>query len=404
MNCSRCSADAVEGGRYCFQCGADVREDLQSGPGRRRSFAAHPGEPVLSFNIMSSLMPLAAGTTPQTYRFALGAGLAVPIVAAALGFLPFAFAAAAVVVPITYLVYLYDVNEWEDQPVPVILGTVALTGALATVFTLIWHRLILDGHVGGFGRAGEIDGSTLLVIGLLVPIVGELIRQIGPVFLASKPRFDDLIDGLTFGVTAGVTFAAFETLVLNSGVILDGAAHVEDPNGSFWVSLIITSALIKPLVYGSATGLAVAAWSGVGAGHDGFKGQYVRGLLEAVGANIAFQVGLFLLGRLEGDLSSVLSVLWGLAVAAVLILRIRVVLHSALLEGALEAAARDSIPASAVHTIGFCGECEMPLVHRASFCTACGTAVRAASKRVRHSNSAAPDKDLIDAYANGATR
>ena len=93
------------------------------GAERRESFALQPGEPVMSFNMVTSLMPLASGTAPQTYRWALGLGLLIPVVAGALGFLAFAFVAAALVVPAVYVVYMYDVNEWEDQPVAVVLGT-----------------------------------------------------------------------------------------------------------------------------------------------------------------------------------------------------------------------------------------------------------------------------------------
>ncbi len=67
-------------------------------------------------------MPLASGSAPQTYRWALGLGILIPVVAGALGFLAFAFVAAAVVVPAIYVVYMYDVNQWEDQPIGVVLG------------------------------------------------------------------------------------------------------------------------------------------------------------------------------------------------------------------------------------------------------------------------------------------
>src|SRR5688500_11224767 len=118
MTCPRCQTALPDVAHYCGRCGNDVR----TGEGVGRSFAVHPGEPVASFNLVSSLMPLAAGSTPQTYRFALSLGLAVPVVAAVLGYLPFAFATACVVVPVVYLLYLYDVNEWEDQPITVVLA------------------------------------------------------------------------------------------------------------------------------------------------------------------------------------------------------------------------------------------------------------------------------------------
>jgi RsiW-degrading membrane proteinase PrsW (M82 family) len=396
MTCPRCQSALPDVAHYCGRCGTDVRAGASGG----RSFAVHPGEPVASFNLVSSLMPLAAGSTPQTYRFALSLGLAVPVVAAVLGFLPFAFATAAVVVPVVYLLYLYDVNEWEDQPVPVVLATVGVALLLGAVFTLGWRELIYDDGLARAGRSG-IQLEDLLVLCLLVPIVGEILKQIGPLVLASRPKFDDLIDGLTFGVAAGAAFAAAETFILNKDIILDGASRVDNPDSGLWVSLIITAALIKPIVYGAATGIAAASFSGLGEGYDGFKPTYFRGLAEAIVANILFQLGLYLTGQLDGTLGAVLGMLWGFVVAGALILRLRYFLHSALMEGALEAAARGTTPKTAVQDIGFCGSCEMPLLHEAMFCIACGTSVRASSKQTRVANATSsptpPPDDTVGA-------
>ena len=168
------------------------------GSERRESFALQPGEPVASFNMVTSLMPLASGSAPQTYRWALGLGLLIPVLAGALGYLAFAFVAAALVVPAIYVVYMYDVNEWEDQPLPVVLGTVAAAAALGVGFTFLWHAGLLGDEVApvDFGQgAGGVRWTSLLVLVLLVPVVSELLKQVGPLFLASRPQFDDMIDG-----------------------------------------------------------------------------------------------------------------------------------------------------------------------------------------------------------------
>src|SRR3712207_6252467 len=109
--------------------------------------------------------------------------------------------------PIFYIVYIYDVNLWEDEPIPVTGLAFALTGALAVVFTILWTWLrgpvpfgttTFDGSLSATPQVGQF-----LVVALLVPLVGEAIRQLGPVLLASRPEFDDLMDGLTFGVISG---------------------------------------------------------------------------------------------------------------------------------------------------------------------------------------------------------
>jgi RsiW-degrading membrane proteinase PrsW (M82 family) len=356
---------------------------------RRQSFALQPGEPVASFNFVSSLMPLASGTAPQTYRWALGLGILIPVVAGALGFLAFAFVAAALVVPAVYVVYMYDVNQWEDQPLAVVLGAIGAAAALGVGFTFLWHAGLLHDDLApvdfdGNG-AGSIRWSSLVVLVLLVPIVGELLKQVGPILLARRPAFDDMIDGLTFGVAAGAAFAAAETIVVNRG-LFSTFGQVDSPDAGFWVSLILSAAVVKPLVYGAATGIAVASFSGLGSGYDGFKPGYFRGLAEALVANILFQGGLFLAARLEGTTGAVVGLVWGALIAAALVVRLRYLLHFAVLEAALEASSQGTQLKDAARGTAYCPSCEMPLLASANFCVACGTSVRAGSKVTRARN------------------
>ena len=354
-----------------------------------QSYALQPGEPVASFNLVTSLMPLASGSAPQTYRWALGLGILIPVVAGALGFLAFAFVAAAVVVPAIYVVYMYDVNQWEDQPFGVVLGAIGAAAALGVGFTFLWHAGILDSNISSVNfdgnGAGGVRWTSLLVLVLLVPIVGEALKQLGPLVLAGRPQFDDMIDGLTFGVAAGAAFAAAETIVVNRG-LFGSFGQVDSPNAGFWVSLILSAAVVKPIVYGAATGIAVASYSGLGAGYDGFKPGYFRALTEALIANVVFQGGLFFASRLEGTKGAVVGLVWGALVAAVLVVRLRYLLHFAVLEAALEAASTGSELKDSARGTAYCPSCEMPLLPGANFCVACGTSVRAGSKVTRARN------------------
>ena len=221
-----------------------------------------------------------------------------------------------------------------------VLGTIGAAAALGVGFTFLWHAGLLGDEVApvDFGQgAGGVRWSTLLVLVLLVPIVSELLKQVGPLFLSSRPQFDDMIDGLTFGVAAGASFAAAETIVVNRS-LFSSFGSIDSPDAGFWVSLILSAAIVKPIVYGAATGIAVAAWSGLGRGFDGFKPAYLRGLGEALLANILFQAGLYLASRVEGTAGAVLGLVWGALIGAVLIVRLRYLLHFAVLEAALESA------------------------------------------------------------------
>lgn len=393
MDCPRCGAHLPEVAHFCHRCGQDLVHPEEA---KRKSFAVKPDEPVASFALVSSIMPRGVGNRPQTYRLALVVALTAALVAAIFGALPIAVLIAAFAVPIVYIVYVYDVNLWEDQPVPVTVMAFILTAVLAGGFLSI---LKLNGLLApptpvtqvqdGLSFGGVTLGGILVAM-LLVPLVGEIIRNIGPVVLASRPEFDDLMDGLTFGIIAGVAYSTADTLVRHWPSLTGGFIEATDP--ATWASLIFLEGFVKPLVIGTATGIACGEFSGLGEGYDGFTGRYLRGFLEAVAANVLYSGGIYFLG-LVGDptLRVMLQVVWGLAILAVLIIRIRNVLHHGLMEGALEAAAREGFGehegVGEEGPLEFCPRCEMPLVAHAVFCTACGTSVRTGSKPHKHKGS-----------------
>src|SRR5690606_35147810 len=313
-------------------------------------------------------MPRGAGERGRTYQITLGVALVAALLAACFGAVPLAVVIAAFAIPVTYIVYLYDVNLWDDHPVQVTLMAFLLTFVLGLGFTLLWFQGLAaptpSGATAGGAGAGAGFGSvgSLLVPVLLVPVVGELIRQIGPVFLASRPRFDDLLDGASFGVVSGVAFATADTLVRHWSLLSGGFAREIDPG--LWMSLIFLEGFVKPLVIGTATGIACAEFSGLGRGYDGFTSRYARGVAEAVVANALYFGGVHLFSRIENPtLSVVLSIVWGLLILGALVIRMRRILHVALLEAALEAAQTEAagavIPQEAQE---FCHQCEMPLL------------------------------------------
>ena len=192
-----------------------------------------------------------------------------------------------------------------------------------------------------------------------------------------------LIDGLTFGIASGATFAAAETLVLNRG-LLTGFGAIDHPDGALWAALVLSAAIVKPIVYGGAAGLAVAAFSGVGDGPGRTGPRHLRGFLESVVIVSLYLLGLELASvAVGGTAGAVVGLLWGLVVVAFVLLRVRFVLHVALLEAALDATARGDLPPSANRGTGTCPACRLPLLDEASFCSGCGTSVRAANKPER---------------------
>ena len=387
MDCSRCQSAVPDVAHFCHRCGQDL---VQGAERANRRYALAPNEPVASFALISSIMPREAGRHPQTYRTALTNTLVAALLAAVLGAMPIALLIAAFAIPVVYITYLYDVNLWEDAPVAVTGLAFLLTGVLAALFTLAWiNWLPFNPQLGG------VDGAPVawpnltgfLIAAIAVPVVGELIRQVGPLVLASRPAFDDLMDGLTFGVVSGVAYSSFDTLVRHWDLLTGGMVAGQPAQLG---SLVFLEGFVKPLVMGSATGLAVAEFSGLGKGYDGFSGRYFAALMLAIGANVVFSGGVYLLGFVgTPSLSLVLQVLWGLLVLGLLILRLRTVLQTGLLEGALEAASRAE-DADQGDDMGFCARCEMPLLPGAAFCSACGQSARARAKASAVAPAASP--------------
>lgn len=395
MDCPRCSAHLPEVAHFCHRCGQDLVHPEEA---KRKAFAAQPDEPVASFALVSSIMPRGVGQKPQTYRLALVIALTAALLAAIFGALPIAVLIAAFAVPVVYIVYVYDVNLWDDQPIPVTVLAFILTGALAAGFLSILKftgLLAAPMPVTQVGDGVSFGGTTLggiLTAVILVPIVGEIIRNIGPVVLASRPKFDDLMDGVSFGIIAGVAYSAADTLVRHWPSLTGGFIEVSDPGT--WASLIFLEGFVKPLIIGTATGIACGEFAGLGEGYDGFTTRYLRGFFEAVLANVLYSGGIYFLGLVDNPtLRVMLQVIWGLIILGILIIRIRNVLHHALMEEALEAAAREGFGEhdgvgedGALH---FCHRCEMPLVPHAAFCTACGVSARTGGKP--HKKAVRPD-------------
>jgi hypothetical protein len=385
--CPRCSTPSIVAARYCHRCGDDLVDNRPVGRRLRRdSFAAHPDEPVRSFNIVSSLLPLSSGKSVQTYRTALLVAAAIPLIAAMFGLISFALAAAALAVPAVFAVYLYDVNEWEDQPVPVTLLTFFTSGLLGVGGTLLVREVLLEDNALLRISSPHIDWGNIFLLGVISPLIAIVLSLIGPLVLASRPRFDDMIDGLTFGAIAGAAYAAAETLVTHRDIFtLGNDLHRRD--AALWVAIVANAGVVKPLLYGVAIAIAGAGFSGIGNGYEGFRSRFWRSLGVAAIGMVAYGVGVNLFAEIDGTAGAALGLGWGALVVAVMIVLLRSQLHLGLLEAALESARNATEGKGMAHGAATCGECQMVLIESALFCPACGASVRATSKTLRRENS-----------------
>src|SRR5690606_33107954 len=139
-------------------------------------FVARPAERVRSFNVVTALLPLSSTRGLCAYQIAFAVAVVIPVIAAAAGWVPFALVAAAAAVPVVFTVYLYDVNEWDDQPIPVVLATIVGSGLLGIVLIRAIEALLLDaGDRAGLARLAidkpAVDVRLLIVMGVVAPLV-----------------------------------------------------------------------------------------------------------------------------------------------------------------------------------------------------------------------------------------
>jgi hypothetical protein len=403
--CPTCSSDNPEVASFCNRCGTSL---VRTGQTKRVSYAVQSAEGVAQFALISTVMPHTSRRSADNYRWAMILSGVLILGATALGLLPIAVAAAAFLVPLAYLVYIDDVNLWEEAPTAVVVGLFIATGALSVLVSMFFFEWVFDSQWASFAGGGRARGGigsmsfpALLIFAVLLPVIAEVAKNVFAVLLAARPQFDDMIDGLTFGVAAGTSYAAFETVVVYSSVFT--AQDFRTTSGiASWMIVVVNVMVVKSLIYGTATGIAVASFSGKGEGYDGFTPAYYANFGLAVGANVLYWLGVRLMAYLP--FGNALGLIWGFAILAALVIKIRMMLQAALLEAAVEAAAKgdgsDDKRSTFVET--FCPECENLLLTNASFCIVCGTSVRSSSRQARSAMgmsavpAGAPAVDFVD--------
>src|SRR3954447_4515320 len=197
VRCDDCGQEVPEG-HFCIRCGNSLSEELARRS--KRGFAANPREGVNRPSLVSSIFPQLPRTDMDTFRAALLLGVAVVVVLAVFRLFPMAIVASAVLTPLLVVLYLYDVDVYEDEPISVI------------AFTMVWGVAagIVAGLLAkGFASSGAAlldrsSGSTTLTLGVLMPVISVVLMIAGPLLLLPRKSFNDVLDGATFGGAAAV--------------------------------------------------------------------------------------------------------------------------------------------------------------------------------------------------------
>jgi hypothetical protein len=375
ITCDRC-AELVPPAAWCIRCGDPLdaeqrrrRHDLASGSARS-SFAAAPSEPALAPAVVSTLFPALPRAAMSAFRAILAAGVAVVLALTILGLFPLAIVAAVVLVPLAAVIYVYDVDVYEDEPLPVIGLTLAWGAVTGAAFALAAEEILPRSLPSlGLGLAAEPAIVPLVGRVLVVPLAAGALMALGPAVLLALRRFDDVLDGATFGLASAVAFVGAGALVTSADFLAAGLRPVGDPLP--WVARLLGLAVAQPIIAaGAIGGLMGALWLRHRSPVRDRRaiGRLGQPLVAALGAGALLVAQALVLELLEGIVG-----LLGLAAIALLALAwLRRVIHVGLLQEAREIETGPAEP---------CPDCGALTVWH-TYCGSCGVAFAALPKAV----------------------
>jgi len=182
----------------------------------------------------------------HTWFLVLAAGLAIYValditlaVTENVRLLPTVILLGASLVPVTFVVYIYQRVQVKDIPV----------GAVAVVAFL--------GGAVGLIVAGMLEYSTLRELGIFrllgVSVIEESAKLILPLAMYFRSRYRSEADGLLFGVASGMCFSAMETMGYGLAAFLNNNGSV----GALEATLLLRG-LLSPVGHAAWTGLVCA--------------------------------------------------------------------------------------------------------------------------------------------------
>jgi hypothetical protein len=367
VRCPGCGLETPPG-EYCVRCGAPLPEEAgHEGPSRkRRQFAAAPHERAVVPRLVSTLFPQLPRADMLGFRLVLVGGVAAVVVLAAFRLFPVALLAAAMVIPLATILYLYDVDIYEDEPLWGVGFTLAW-GAAAGVGVGLLARAVAP-----TGAALIDKGSTAHVVtgGILIPLLAFALALAGPLVLLPYRRFNDVLDGATFGAASAVALAGAQAIVYGVDLLRGGLR----PLGTVtpWIWRLLTVSVALPILLMAAVGFAAAAcWLRYRAP---VKDRGALGPLGMPVVAVAVAALLVVAGTVAETFTAAGTWLaWLIVLDVIALALLRRVIHVGLLEEAAE------LPIGPTFTCVNCGE----TTARHSFCGNCGISLQALPKAPR---------------------
>lgn len=251
FKCPNCEYE-VPALNYCVRCGERLEDDYARHPRGGRGFAAAPNEPRFAPRL-STLFPQLPRTEMETFQAAAGLGTAAIVVLALFKLFPLALVVAAVLTPLLLILYLWEVDLYEDEPLNV-LGVTIAWGAAAGVVVGFLSKAVVDADAG---FSFEISGHDLAWRGILIPLISVALMFAGPLILLPYRKFNDVMDGATFGAACAVSFVGAELLTHASDFLAGG---LRPPGETVaWVLRLLGLGIELPVLAAGAVGAAAGA-------------------------------------------------------------------------------------------------------------------------------------------------
>jgi hypothetical protein len=228
-------------------------DDLSQHPSGKRGFAAAPNESPLRPNVISTIFPQLPRADMDSFRASLALGAAAIIVLALFRLFPLGLVGSAVLVPLLVILYLWDVDLYEDEPLLVMALTI-LWGIGAGIGVGFLTRHVVEQSAG---LALQTSDHTLLWSGILIPLISFAAMIAGPLPLLPYRKFNDVLDGATFGAAAAVSFVGAELLTHSSDFLASGVRPVGDTVP--WVLRLVSLGVVVPVLAACAVGAAAGA-------------------------------------------------------------------------------------------------------------------------------------------------
>jgi rRNA maturation endonuclease Nob1 len=245
--CPHCG-QAVPHLHYCVRCGTPL-----DGTARRHEFAAHPGEPVQAIRPFSTLFPHLPDAGYHSFRAAFVVGLALVALLVIAGFYPVALVAAAILVPILFVLYFIEADLYERAPLTIIVATLAWAFAVGA---LLGAAVRLAGSSASVDSGASLAGAIPGAIGLA--LLGAALATLGPLALIRHRAFNDVLDGATFGAISGAVYASTYGVVRASDLLMGGLRPGGDPWP--WLARLATLGVAQPVLLATIVGSVCAAF------------------------------------------------------------------------------------------------------------------------------------------------